>query len=281
MKRLLLITTTALISILGFAKAGPDFSPNQDLTVCGPTDVFFVCMAPENPDNIWWDFGDGSQGTGINPIHRYTSTGVFTVKMVVQKAGVKDSITKVDFITLKPKPVASFIADLTEVPIPYQRKFKFTGMSNADSMIQYTWTVNGVNVAATTSFLYKFQANGVYAASLKVTNNKGCSDEFFDSVTVNDDGRPSGIAELSASEKLTVAVNVNQPVVNITRKVSVNEEAVIDILDITGRVVYHTKMNKGESSVQLRTDELRPGAYIVELSSQSFTAAKRFDKIML
>lgn len=281
MKRLLLITITALFSFLGFAKIGPDFSPNQEVTLCGPNDVFFVCTAPENPDNIWWDFGDGTLGTGLNPTHRYTTTGVYTVKMITQKSGVKDSIIKTNFVTVNPKPASSFVVDLSGVPVPFQRKFKFTGFSNADSISIYKWMVNGVTVNGSSYLNYTFPANGDYAIGLKVTNNKGCSDEFEDSITINDTPLPAGLETLSSSEKLTVMVNIAQPTISIARSGFVNEEADVHIIDIMGRVVLHAKMNKGESTMELATGELRPGAYIVELSSQSFVAAKRFDKIML
>ncbi|MES2780900.1 MAG: PKD domain-containing protein [Bacteroidota bacterium] len=282
MKRHLLIITTTLFSFLGFAQMNPDFSPNHEVTLCGPTDVFFVCTSPADPDNIWWDFGDGTTGMGLNPIHRYTTTGIYAVKMIVQKDNVKDSITKADFITLNPKPVSSFTTDITEVPKAYQRKFKFTGTSNADSIIQYDWMINGTSVPAKASLLYTFPSNGTYPVSLTVTNNKGCSDEFVDSILIQDEPDwPTATKEVLVSERLAVSINVTQPLVTITRGMQSTEEATINILDITGRVVYQTKMNKGEATLQVSTDALRPGAYIVELKSQSFTAAKRFDKIMM
>ncbi|MES2559542.1 MAG: PKD domain-containing protein [Bacteroidota bacterium] len=281
MKRQILFTITACISLLGFGKVTPEFSPNQDVALCGPTDVFFVCTAPLDPDNIWWDFGDGNLGTGLNPTHRYTTTGVYSVKMIVEKGGIKDSVTKIDFITLKPKPVSAFKSDIMEVPVAFQRKFKFNGEANADSVTQYNWMVNGTAVAGNGTMTHTFPANGVYLVSLTITNSEGCSDEHADSVTIDDDDQPTGVPTTSASDKFSVSVVLNQPLIVINRNAALQEEATINVLDITGRVVVRTKMHKGESSIRMKTDELWPGAYIVELSSQTFKAAKRFDKIML
>ena len=46
-------------------------------------------------------------------------------------------------------------------------------------------------------------------------------------------------------------------------------------------IVYKEKMLNGKTSLELSTAAYWPGAYIVELKSRSFTAAKRFDKIMM
>src|SRR5690606_19400911 len=40
-----------------------------------------------------WDFGDGNTGTGVMPQHTYAANGTYNVKLVVDGACGKDSIT--------------------------------------------------------------------------------------------------------------------------------------------------------------------------------------------
>lgn len=43
------------------------------------------------PYTYFWDFGDGTTGSGINPIHHYSSAGTFTITLRVQDADFTDS----------------------------------------------------------------------------------------------------------------------------------------------------------------------------------------------
>lgn len=54
-----------------------------------------------SPIHIWfWDFGDGTFANTPNPSHIYTAPGVYTVSLTVETAEGKDSITKVDLVTV-------------------------------------------------------------------------------------------------------------------------------------------------------------------------------------
>jgi len=45
------------------------------------------------PYNYFWDFGDGTTGTGANPIHSYNSSGTYTINLHVQDADLTDFYT--------------------------------------------------------------------------------------------------------------------------------------------------------------------------------------------
>ncbi len=46
-----------------------------------------------NAENYFWDFGDGTTSTEINPIHTYTAAGNYPVKLLANKCANSDSIT--------------------------------------------------------------------------------------------------------------------------------------------------------------------------------------------
>ncbi len=66
---------------------GPDqMNPSADKTEgCIPLKVHFNANLTNNwtPRSITWNFGDGTTGTGPNPVHTYTTTGDYYVKVKV------------------------------------------------------------------------------------------------------------------------------------------------------------------------------------------------------
>ncbi|WP_124397838.1 fibronectin type III domain-containing protein [Thermaurantimonas aggregans] len=55
--------------------------------------VTFDASTSQNAVSYNWDFGNGTQGTGVNPTATYTANGTYTVKLVVTNACGSDSTT--------------------------------------------------------------------------------------------------------------------------------------------------------------------------------------------
>jgi hypothetical protein len=279
----LLLTFMMTAAYVVSAQQSPDFSPNHDVEICGPNNVYFVCTAPASPDNIWWDFGDNTTGTGLNPVHYYATTGTYDVKMIIQVNGVKDSITKTAFVTVKPQPESAFRVDSSQMkPHPFTRKMVFSGFSNAQSIDTYMWKVNGEDIVCNAPVLnHQFSGNGSYTVSLTVVNNAGCQDEFSRTVDVFDEPDPHvGIDEHMKKNGFYVSALTDHEELLVGRSV-VNENAKIRIIDISGRTVLVKEMNAGEDKTTVQLNGMPGGTYIIEYSSVSSVAAKRFSRIML
>ncbi len=76
-----------------------DFSATP-LTGNAPLVVQFQDATTGLPTSWKWDFGDGDTSNVQNPTHTYTTNGKYTVKLVVGSSTAKDSIEKVDYITV-------------------------------------------------------------------------------------------------------------------------------------------------------------------------------------
>lgn len=69
-----------------------DFSVSDSIT-CDGTVQFFD--KSENVPTSWqWSFGDGNASTAQNPVHTYTSSGFYSVKLIAGKGGSSDTIVK-------------------------------------------------------------------------------------------------------------------------------------------------------------------------------------------
>ncbi len=74
------------------------FSASTDLTCSGY--VQFSDSSLFEPSSWKWSFGDGTFSSSRNPLHQYTQTGVFTVKLKVTNAFGADSLEIPNMITV-------------------------------------------------------------------------------------------------------------------------------------------------------------------------------------
>ena len=66
-----------------------------------PLTVRFTDKSTNNPTSWSWDFGDKSTSTAKNPVHKYTKTGKFTVKLTVKNSKGTNWVTKPGYIIVK------------------------------------------------------------------------------------------------------------------------------------------------------------------------------------
>lgn len=258
----------------------PDFSPNHDVKICGPNNVFFVLTSPDNPQNIWWDFGDGTTGNGLTPTHFYTTTGTYDVKLVVEKNGIKDSIIKVGFVTVAPAPEAKFEKAAQQIHEPYKREFRFTGFSNSDSMYSYERKVNDTSVSAAKDLTYEFPRNDWFRITLDIVNSAGCAAFASDSIYISGED-----IELALSEKLfrndfAIGLTPDQRQLTINRKSGVSEPLSYVLYDITGKVELQGTLKAGEKDWTIDVSSLHFGVHLIIVSNKSYSAAKRLQKYM-
>jgi uncharacterized repeat protein (TIGR01451 family) len=82
-----------------------------------PLTVTFTDLSTGNPDNWYWDFGDGSTSTGPNQEHSYFLSGTYTVTLTVSNARGTDGETQ-EIIVSAPTPPVEEITPLPEIQEP-------------------------------------------------------------------------------------------------------------------------------------------------------------------
>lgn len=81
-------------------RPGCDFSADiTEATTC-QSPVTFTDHSTRTPTAWLWDFGDGTGSTLQNPVHSYTSTGVFNVTLTVTNACGSTTLKKWGYITV-------------------------------------------------------------------------------------------------------------------------------------------------------------------------------------
>lgn len=75
----------------------------SDTTTCTglPVQIQFMDSSAFNPQSWFWNFGDGNTDSVKNPIHTYTSAGLFTVTLIVTNDYGSDTLIFADYIHVK------------------------------------------------------------------------------------------------------------------------------------------------------------------------------------
>jgi chitodextrinase len=184
------------------ADAGPDRTVLLNDTVC------FNASGSYDPDGaliaFFWDFGDGSNATGVNVTHRYNQNGMFVVHVTVTD---NDGATGSDTctITVNAPPVADAGPDHVclvgdEVYINGSGSYDPDGV-----LLTYQWNFgDGVN-ATGPAVTHSYADAGTYTVTLTVTDNLGSLDEATCTVTVFLNGDVNGNGECEISDAMYLA----------------------------------------------------------------------------
>ncbi len=135
-----------------------------------------------------WNFGDGSPVvTGMNVTHAYPDNGVFTATLTVtDDDGASDTDTV--SVTIQNAP-PSAVANISPNPAPEGAPITFNGSGSSDpgpgDTLTYRWNFgDGSPTVSNVNATHTYNDNGVYAATLTVTDDDGAVDTATVNVTV-------------------------------------------------------------------------------------------------
>ncbi|HWK05540.1 MAG TPA: PKD domain-containing protein [Puia sp.] len=122
-----------------------------------------------------WDFGDGGTGTGPNPAHTYTSSGLFTVRLAISGPnGCPDTLTKPDYIHIQPPQI-----DIQGLPVRGCFPLTITPTALvrvADDSVAYRWDFGDGSGSLLAAPVKTYSAAGDYTVRLVIRTAGGCMD---------------------------------------------------------------------------------------------------------
>ncbi|WP_165076434.1 PKD domain-containing protein [Methanogenium sp. MK-MG] len=122
-----------------------------------PLAVQFTDLSSGNVSSWAWDFGDGGTSAEANPLHRYESSGLYSVSLTVSNAAGVDTFERTDYIEVTDNSFAEYV--VSENVFVYGQQLNFAGDSISGS---------GATIHITGDALNTNDLNG--GASLNVSN---------------------------------------------------------------------------------------------------------------
>lgn len=147
-------------------------------TVCAG-DVVDFTLAVTNADSVFWDYGDGRTGSGLNGDTSYAITGDFTVTVSAFNLGcLLQESTSIDVHVIDPAANASLTAQFD--PCDSLRRVTFDIQGATDFFLLYTGSGMILDSVPTT---VTYPSSGEFTAYLQYSAG-GCALELYDSVAV-------------------------------------------------------------------------------------------------
>ncbi|MEP7236951.1 MAG: PKD domain-containing protein [Ferruginibacter sp.] len=150
---------------------------NAPATGCINNAIVFTNTTTPAPEFVFWDFGDGTNSTVISPTKTYTATGTYLVTLITFLGSCSD--TTRNFITISPKPTASFSA-INRTACRPSLTVNFTNTSTP--FVSYNWDFGDGGTSFLQSPSHTYTTYGSFTVKLIATNFMGCSD----SMVIND-----------------------------------------------------------------------------------------------
>ena len=140
-------------------------------SICLGQSVTFQNNSSPPPSSSFWDFGDGTTSSQINPTKTYLSGGTFQVRLINNYGNCIDSITKT--VTVNTQPPVNFSAnDSTSCKTPFT--VQFSDLSPSAST--WLWDFgDGSTPSTVKNPSHTYNSIGSFTVTLTITLPGGCS----------------------------------------------------------------------------------------------------------
>ncbi|OPX70867.1 MAG: PKD domain protein [Methanoregulaceae archaeon PtaB.Bin108] len=136
-----------------------------------------------------WTFGDGGTSTDTNPIHLYTTPGLFTVSLEVTNDGGSNTSTRTDYIhVFDATPIADFIAEPQSGDAPLPVQFHDTSVGSPTG---WQWDFGDGTTTTLQSPSHTYTTPGNYTVTLTAGSSGGTNTTIkADFIQVMPEGPP-------------------------------------------------------------------------------------------
>ncbi|HTL09712.1 MAG TPA: PKD domain-containing protein, partial [Chitinophagaceae bacterium] len=141
---------------------------------CAPVYVQFNDISTGGPSSWKWDLGNGTVSFLQHPSTTYFNPGKYSIKLVVKRGNLADSVVKVNTIIINALPKAAFkVSDTTGC---YPLNVHFTDQSQAQegSIVKWEWDFGDGTLSSAQHPDHVYSGPGNYNIILRVTNTAGC-----------------------------------------------------------------------------------------------------------
>jgi len=146
-------------------------------------DVSTISDGTQSQFTYFWEFGDGITSTLANPLHNYSATGPFNVKLTVtSNNGCADDSVRI-INTIYPQPKANF--NVTP-EVCLNDTTRFTDMSDGlgSTVTRWRWDFGDGSIDTVRNPVHRYLNPGTFPVRLFIYTDKGCISDTLPRTTI-------------------------------------------------------------------------------------------------
>lgn len=253
----------------------PNISFSSKVDGCEPDTVAFTSVTDQPGGFNYWDFGDSlnylsDTSTSAYPTHIYNEAGTYDVMYSYTNTfGCSDTVNSPGYITVYPRPVASFVATPQPSDI-LSPKITFLDHSTG-GVTNWHWTFGVLNDSSLMqSPVYVYPDTGTYPVELIVKTLHGCADTTDNFVIIDP------ILVFYAPNAFTPNENGNNDVFRVYGEGIERSTFEMQIFNRWGECIFKTnKYDEGWNGARNNTGELEEqDVYIWKVTFKDFADKK-------
>lgn len=159
-----------------------------------------------------WDFGDGTSGTGMSVTHQYRTFGNMAVTLTVTDLRGAQATRRLIVTVTAPTPPTVAVDVTPSSPVAGQDVFFSASRSTSSTgraLVSYEWNFGDGTTGTGVTTSHRYSSQGVFAGSLKVTDEVGATSTQTFSVTVGAGGPTVAFTFLPSAPRVNQTVTVN------------------------------------------------------------------------
>lgn len=121
-----------------------------------------------------WDFGDGSPfSNALNPVHTYSSVGVYNVKLLISTSGVCNADSMIKQVYIESQPTTLFTPGNGCINLPVQ--FTDNSTNTTSGIGKWKWYFGDGDSSVARNPLHTYLNDGNYTVQLQASSPHGCN----------------------------------------------------------------------------------------------------------
>lgn len=265
------------VTLLAVDACGDSTTTSFDITVCSAVVLGFNSVAngntfdftanPSNLTNYSWDFGDGTNGTGLSATHTYSGNGTFTVTLTAEDS-CGTMYTFSDDVATCDIPVGDFSFNIVSTSANGM-VVDFQASATGATEFHWFWGDGNFDKGNTPNAQHTYGVITLnYLVRLLLINDCGDTTEVRHRLTevgVREPDLQASLYPIPVSDELTIALQ--QPI-----------SGTVTVLSSVGQIVANREVH-GEQTIRIQLETLPAANYIVAIRTEDSYSYYRIVKI--
>lgn len=264
-------------------KPKADFSVSKTIVARRDTIVLTDLSGIHVDARKWTVNGASFIGSSVDSIAKikFESKGIYTIKLWVMNSTGADSLIKTSYVQVGPlRPQANFSANKTEI---FRNGSVVFTDNSTEEISSRTWTFNGgtPSSGSDATEVVTYPVTGTYDVKLEVNNASGTSVQLKTAYVK--------VAPATSIETVTDMANLNvypnpiKDVFNLNVELFSSAAVVIELTDLTGRVIHvfhNAELQSGahQLNFNLNSLDLVAGTYLLNIKIGEQTITRKIVK---